>query len=51
MAGRELQTVLNRREDEDEDEGGPLAKSDQSPGRESTQRLCTCYLMFYNSVD
>ena len=23
--------------------GGPLAKSDLSPGRESTQRLCTCF--------
>ena len=23
-------------------EGGPLAKNDRSPGRESTQRLCTC---------
>ena len=33
-AGRELQTVLNIM-----DEGGPLAKNDRLPGRESTQRL------------
>ena len=33
--------MLNRMR-EDEDEGGPLVKNDRSPGRESTQRLCTC---------
>ena len=24
-------------------EGGPLASRSRSPGRESTQRLCTCF--------
>ena len=38
-AGRELQTVLNRMKGGRE--GGPLAKNDRSPGRESTQRLGT----------
>ena len=44
-AGRELQTVLNTRRIM-EGWGGPLAKNDRSPGRESTQRLCTCFLLY-----
>ena len=41
-AGRELQTVsdMMRRRDEDED---PWRSRSRSPGRESTQRLCTCF--------
>ena len=34
--GRELQTELDRM-------NGPLASRSRSPGRESTQRLCTCF--------
>ena len=42
-AGREPQTALNRRINK----GGPLASWRRSPGRESTQRLCTCLCSFY----
>ena len=46
-AGRELQTALDRMirdddDDDDDDDDGPLASGSRSPGRESTQRLCTC---------
>ena len=29
-------------------DGGPLASWSRSPGRESTQRLCTCLLVFFS---
>ena len=45
-AGRELQTALDIRDDGGRE--GPLSKNDRSPGRESTQRLCTCFI--YNDT-
>ena len=30
-------------------EGGPLASRSRSPGRESTQRLCTCFILNQDS--
>ena len=41
-AGRELQTALDRIKD-NELTNGPLASRSRSPGRESTQRLSTCF--------
>ena len=38
-AGRELQTALDMMDD------GPLASRSRSSGRESTQRLCSCFLL------
>ena len=44
-AGRELQTALDTRIMENN--GWPLASRSRSPGRESTQRLCTCSALFW----
>ena len=48
-AGRELQTALDMM-DAGGREDGPLVSRSQSPGRESTQRLCTCLYLIYLKI-
>ena len=46
-AGRELHIDRMMEGGMMQGEGGPLSKNQHSPGRESTQRLCTCSSIVY----